>query len=338
VSSARHAGIGASPGIWRVGRVAVAAVLGAVVVISAVIIRLQLSGSPHGGSAQPGTIAWVDRPAPEYHPSPIPRPVFPGGPRCGASALRFVETQKGAATGNELDRITFRNVSSRACEVRGYPELFAIDADGTARPLPAHHGSFFPTPGPVAAAAPRQVVAVNISGGICARRPAYREIRVVLPTGAHVDVPAPYFARCGLDVGRFGVLSLAKVIRRARNPTSPLLVSAMAPHTFQASGTMRYRISVTNSRDKAYPLRPCPSYQEYLVVIIRGGQPVYVQPNYYLNCTAVSSIPAHGTVLFAMEIRVPAGVGEAKFGWVLNVPGTPGTGSMVQVVPASSSP
>jgi hypothetical protein len=154
----------------------------------------------------------------------------------------------------------------------------------------------------------------------------------VLPSGAYVDVSPPTFAGCGLDVSRFGVLALAK--RAQKEERSPLIVSTQAPRMFPSSATVRYRVSITNTGDNAYPLRPCPSYQEYLVVIVPGSQPVYAHPSFYLNCETVPDIPAHGTVVFAMELRVPAASGEAKFGWILNVAGSPGAGAMVQVAPS----
>jgi hypothetical protein len=146
-----------------------------------------------------------------------------------------------------------------------------------------------------------------------------------------VDVSPPTFAGCGLDISRFGVPSLAK--RAQKEPRSPLIVTTQAPRVFPSSSTARYRVSITNTGDTAYPLYPCPSYQEYLVVIVSGSQPVYSHPNFYLNCEAVPEIPAHSTVVFVMEFSVPAASGEAKFGWILNVAGSPGAGTMVQVAP-----
>jgi hypothetical protein len=260
--------------------------------------------------------------------------VFPSGPRCGPSALRFIGTQGGGATGNAVYRVTLRNVSSHPCEVRGYPRVLAVGADGSVRTLQVRHGSFFRTPGPVAAAAPGQVVGVNLDGsGACTRRADFDLIRLVLPSGGHVDVRAPFFAGCGiLGVSRFGVLSLDRAVRQSQ--ISLLVVSTVAPKTVMESSTMRYTVSITNNGDTAYPLRPCPSYQEVLVVIVRGAGLVSPHPTYFfLNCDAVPAIPAHGTVLFAMEMRVPGAVGPAKFGWILNVPGSPAAGTMVQVEP-----
>ena len=142
--------------------------VGLVIVVAAAVVWLRPSGS-HGRGSRPasvlaGAIAWVNRPAPETQAPPLPRPVFPSGPRCGLSALRFIGTQGGGATGNAVYRVTLRNVSSHPCEVRGYPRAVAVSADGSVRTLQVRHGSFFGTPGPVAAAAPGQVVGVNLDG------------------------------------------------------------------------------------------------------------------------------------------------------------------------------
>lgn len=44
---------------------------------------------------------------------------------------------------------------------------------------------------------------------------------------------------------------------------------------------------------------------------------MYLIRHYYLNCTAIRQIAAHGSVTFAMRIPVPAGAGQAKLDWQL---------------------
>jgi hypothetical protein len=148
-----------------------------------------------------------------------------------------------------------------------------------------------------------------------------------------VDIPAPFFAGCGIDVSRFGVPSIAR--RALLEERSRLRVSVQIPRIVTPSSTVRYTITITNTGDAAYSLRPCPSYQEYMVVIVPGSRAIYTHPSFYLNCQTVRSIPPHGMVTFAMEMQVPAAVGQAKFGWILNVAGSPAAGTVLRVIPAS---
>lgn len=58
---------------------------------------------------------------------------------------------------------------------------------------------------------------------------------------------------------------------------------------------------------------------------------------YYLNCQAISEIPASGSVTFDMQLPVPATTGDARHGWTLQ--GTSvATGGAVTITAPSAAP
>ena len=124
-----------------------------------------------------------------------------------------------------------------------------------------------------------------------------------------------------LSVSRFGV--------PADDPSaddafvSPLSAQLDAPDTMRAGTTLAFVVTIRNRSKRAYALRPCPGYEEYLYAF---GQPA--DARYQLNCDTVTSIPARGSVRYAMRLALPASMRPGrvtKFGWVLHVPGEPGT-------------
>ncbi len=275
-------------------------------------------------------VPWVNRPAPAYTPSPTP-PTYPSGPPCSASALTLSGTSKGVGAGQTLLRVSFRNVSSSPCELLGYPTLTGVGPGGALTPIHAsREGPYFLNS--TGAASPGSLIAVNLVGSDrCTRQATFKVLRLVLPSGAHVDVRAPVWVACGVGVSRFGVPNAAEL---GHVDTSPLKVSLQAPRVVASSSTLRYTVKITNTADRPYALEPCPSYEEYIYVLPgkQGIRPAVTDRNYHLNCDVVPQIPPHQTVTFAMVIDVPQGSGDAKFAWILNVTGSPAAGTAMQVV------
>ena len=66
---------------------------------------------------------------------------------------------------------------------------------------------------------------------------------------------------------------------------------------------------MTNPAAKPFPLRPCPSYAEFLGGLIGpGAANRYLVKYYYLNCSTVHAIPAHGSVTYQMKLPLPPGL------------------------------
>jgi hypothetical protein len=61
----------------------------------------------------------------------LPTPLWAGPVTpCGASAVAVTASQAQAATGHGMLTLLFKNVSTRACTLSGYPLLKALDAHG----------------------------------------------------------------------------------------------------------------------------------------------------------------------------------------------------------------
>jgi len=113
----------------------------------------------------------------------------------------------------------------------------------------------------------------------------------------HVDAAvAPFDAICGVSVSQFGV----PADQPAVPPPSPLTARITAAATVRPGEDFTYTVTLTNRTAKAYPLRPCPAYQEYVYAITGPGTTAaradHVARNYYLNCDTVHQIRAHSAV------------------------------------------
>jgi len=124
----------------------------------------------------------------------------------------------------------------------------------------------------------------------------------------------PFTAVNGVGASAFGVPKPASQ-GLVSSPLNALTVSFSLPSTLTEGTTASYSVTLHNPASHAVSLRPCPSYQEFLAG--PGAAPAAGMHRYYLNCQAVSQIPAHGSVTFGMRIPVPATPGVAKFGWAL---------------------
>lgn len=245
----------------------------------------------------------------------------------------------GVGLGNTNLRIEFTNHAATACVLNGYPTVAGVSATGTVTVLRTPHGSYFGDPGPPANIAPGQIAAVNISGGdacIAAQRGQHRiylTLRIGLPGGGFVTASSAHFdTSCGVSVSKFGVP--ADQQPPLNPPQSPLTATIHAPQTVHPGQDLRYTVTLTNTSDTAYSLRPCPAYQESFYAIasraVKG-----VTRNYYLNCEAVGQIDAHASVTFRMQLQLPATLPATKitkFNWQLQGDSGPVTNAPLQIV------
>jgi hypothetical protein len=112
---------------------------------------------------------------------------------------------------------------------------------------------------------------------------------------------------------------------RPRAPTSTtpgvrpadLAVSIDAPSRAVIGRPLRYSVTIVNAGDQSVPLRPCPNYDQRLVV--EGARPS-LQP-WRLNCHQVAAIHPGERVTFMMEFAVPATLppGQAALIWNLDL-------------------
>ena len=242
--------------------------------------------------------------------------------------------RSGVGLGHTNVRIRFTNRSATACVLLGYPRVAGISSSGAITPLDATHGSYFGNPGPSASIAPGQTAAVNVSGADeCqaaqeGRHRSYRRLRIGLPGGGSSEAAvAPFDAICGVSVSQFGV----PADQPAGPRSSPLTARITAAAIARPGEDLTYAVTLTNPTATAYPLRPCPAYEEYVVAITRPGEAAagnHVVKNYYLNCRTVHEISAHGSVTYQMRLQLPPGLPAgvpAKFVWLM--PGFTGPGT-----------
>jgi hypothetical protein len=264
-------------------------------------------------------VPWVDRSAPAFV-DPTPRPYPTDARACRPADLAVHVGEPGAAAGNTNLPVEFVNTSSSTCLLNGYPTVSGVRSDGSAAPLPAQQGSYFPDPGPVANIGPREVAALNISSTDCAaadsgKQVSYPTLRISLPGGGSVDVPVGSFGTiCGVSVSQFGVPA-DEVPVPVPSP-SPLTARMSAPTTAAPGQDLEFTVTLTNPSSSDYRLDPCPAYTEFVGT---GTAKIWVATvrDYYLNCDGTPTIPAGRSVTFAMRLQLPADQpdGMAKFGW-----------------------
>jgi hypothetical protein len=280
-------------------------------------------------------VAWVDRPAPRYVQPTLQPTALPTNARpCRASDLAASSGDVGAAAGTTNIRIDFTDRADTACVLLGHPDVAGISSGGAVTPLATAHGSIIgDAPWPAANISPGQTAAVSISGADACdaaqrgQQQIYPRLRITLPSGAHIDVSSHRFdTTCGVSVSRFGVP--ADALPPNDPASSPLTAYLSAPAQVRAGETLTYTVTLRNRGHTAYALVPRPAYEEY---VVRGS--TFVQPNYYLNCDSVHELPAGGSVIYQMRLKLPAtlGIGQAKFGWQLHGEAGPFAAEIVQI-------
>jgi uncharacterized protein DUF4232 len=293
---------------------------------------------PHA-SATP-SVAWVDHLAAQV-PIVLRSPRYSTGARpCRPAGLSVSHGKLGYATGHSNVRVYLTNHSATACWLDGYPTVAGAAANGTVTPLHAKHGSFFGNPGPPANITPGQTAAINISGeDICALAGAgehqvYPELLIGLPGGRTVDAHGTGFdAICGVSVSPFGVPA-----DQSHGPApSPLTARITAGPTPRAGTDFGYLVTLTNPTAKPFPLRPCPSYAEFLGGLTgSGATKSYLAKYYYLNCSTVQAIPAHGSVTYQIKLPLPAGLPAgfySKLDWQIQGGAGPAVATSLTVEP-----
>lgn len=316
------------------------AVFAAVIIVAGLTVGCGSPARPHAGVPARGVVPWADRPAAPYA-EPGPRTFATDARPCQPPDLRTSAGRSGVGLGNTNVAVQFTNRSATACVLLGYPKVAGISSSGAITPVAATHGSYFGDPGPPANIAPGQTAAVNVSGADACQAAqdgqhrVYRRLRIGLPGGGNVDAPvAPFDAICGVSVSLFGV----PADQPAAPPPSPLTAQITAAATVRPGADFTYTVTLTNPTAKAYPLRPCPAYEEYVYAITgpgttaaRGG---HVVKNYYLNCDTVHQINAHSSVAFQMRLQLPPGLPAgipAKFVWLMQGPAGPGASAPLRI-------
>ncbi len=317
-------------GIGRAG----GAALSAAGVVAVAVAAVVLAGGPGTNQAAPsagssaGAVPWANRPAPAYTPpaaqvAAAPRVRYPA---CAAAGLvGRVSSAFGMGAGQYTRYLVLTNVSGRACTLSGAPSVITGLRPGGRRAALAGPASVSADPNLIGPAnlRPGQSAQLAITtrsmcpGGSCARR-SYAQVAVGV-RGGQVRVsfprsqPLSVLTGTGIAVSAFGLPAPPQGL--ISSPLDALTVALAAPSAMPAGTTVDYRVTLRNPTSHAVALSPCPSYAEF--VAPPGTSLSQDTHRYFLNCGAVSAIPARGSVTFIMRVAVPSTTGPAKYGWIL---------------------
>ncbi len=319
-------------GIGRAGGAALSATGVVVVAVAAVM----LAGGPGTNQAAPsagssaGAVPWANRPAPAYTPPAARVAAAPRGryPACAAAGLvGRVSSAFGMGAGQYTRYLVLTNVSGRPCTLSGAPSVITGLRPGGRRAALAGPASVSADPNLIGQAnlRPGQSAQLAITttsmcpagAASCARR-SYAQVAVGV-RGGQVRVgfprsqPLSVITGAGIAVSAFGLPAPPPGL--VSSPLDALTVASAAPKAMPGGTTVDYRVTLRNPTSHAVALRPCPSYAEF--VASPGTSLSQDTHRYFLNCGAVSAIPARGSVTFIMRVAVPSTTGPAKYGWIL---------------------
>jgi len=144
--------------------------------------------------------------------------------------------------------------------------------------------------------------------------PARWEIAI---DGSRFTAPSPRLtARCDGTPGSASSMDLGpvEILRESASAKDPLFAYIDAPQTARAGATLRYTVELTNYGNSPVSLSSCPVYRERLTTA--------ATQRFAINCGAMTAIPARTSVVFAMELPIPASVkhGSYELQWKLQGP------------------
>jgi hypothetical protein len=234
-----------------------------------------------GGSPEPVAfeVPWIARPA---------QPFVYIAPRTSEPSLRsarpcqhndiIVEPAQSSGISQTGDfSVGFRNISGRACWLRGYPSsVTAISAAGRARRLSLPHISLVSANGLLAPMRPGATTYLGVdTGTACAdssSRRATRYTRLVIAVAAgRFTTSTPGGGTifvCGLGVHPFSIPAPTPDIA---GTDAALVADIIAPPTVNAGGTLRYVVRLANLSRSPVPLASCPSYRELVATAGSGS-------------------------------------------------------------------
>jgi len=280
---------------------------GALAIAGAGIAAIAVAISGVASGAAP--VRWLDRPVAIPAPGAVPA-IAAGTASCTSASLSVRLARQGIVEfGTYAYTYEATNTSGRPCYVSGFPGVQVAgvttahapnELDVTAGTLPPGASATFA----ILRTTSQSCVVSRARLGPDARA---RTPRVKVGGGAGASVAAIHVGAC--DTTSVTPIGLSPVAP-APDALSSLAVSLNAPATAAAGKGLTFTVTLANPTAKAISLSPCPGYE---TGVSSGGLEADE-----LNC-AVPAIPAHGSVTFAMQFKVPAATpaGVAKIGWFL---------------------
>jgi hypothetical protein len=289
-----------------------------------VLLVLLVSSSASAAASRGPVVPWLDRRPAKVAAHP------PIAPACRARDLHARLFLQGA-TGSLVGGVELTNAASSPCSLLGRPRI-SLTGPAAAR-TPWHvrriarssgpPDALVDPPGSLRSLRPGKSAVVSLywsnwcgpgsrPAGGPGTPPAGVEIRP--PGGGSLVLPVARAPRCDAPLF-WSVLSVAPFAPAARRlpPSSrlPLTVAIVGPrpvllrpglHAFRArrGELLRFRVALTNAGSAPFRFARsgCPVYLEDVA-------PAAPEP-YMLDCRAAGTIAAHETVLFAMQIPIPA--------------------------------
>lgn len=284
------------------------------------------TGTPTA-AGRAGVVPWVNTPGtPEPASALAPSaPPAASWPSCAPAALRGAFGSVSDWAGTSGVSLTIANAGRRGCVLTGAPSaVVLVRPNGatvpvTRRPVSAASVDLH---APAALAPGQHAEFVLAASDVCPRQvpltsAEFKAVRFRVGSGPWMRVAAPNGGTIDLACARwfsgFGTRLRAPDPVKA-NPLHALQVTSTMPATVRAGTRVRYRVTLSNPTGHAVALSPCPTYTEFLTPA--RSDPQRAQHTYRLNCAGAGGrIPAHGRVVFAMQVPAPPTPGAAKFGW-----------------------
>ncbi len=212
------------------------------------------------------------------------------------------------------------NTGERTCRLRGEVDARLRDRDGEV-PIGYSNGVTDEAAERVTVVPPGESAELRLdwSAPFCTPTNGSLELAITLPEGGgtlRAPMTSDKVPPCGPtgethpDNGSFLSTDVFDEPAEETVMDSPLggLTAAVEPVATARPGELAtFHVRLANPTGRAVPLDPCPGYYQErfsqgdaTVEAINDGGP------YRLNCRAVRSVPAHGSVRFAMGLHVPA--------------------------------
>jgi hypothetical protein len=271
----------------------------------------------HQKPAAHGLVPWTDEPATAGQLAQATT-----SPTCRVSALSLPRDEQqwgGVWNGAVSGYFMIANTGRRACDLPRPSRVTATTRPGTRISFDVRGPETPPT-----TLDPGDRVQVQVSSPYDCGKPLVQSTAFALsfPTGT-LQVPGARMAvQCGGTLVDFSPRNAGSSgsASASATPTSQLRAKiSQVPASVAPGDSVTYAVTLTNPTSSAISLDQCPSYQEGL-----KGRPSSVR-TYQLNCGAVTRIPAHSSVGFAMQLPLPAELasGPAVLDWKLQLPSGP---------------